>query len=515
MSTVPIFAPDGTLGDIPADQLMAAVKAGAKPGVHITSPDGKDGVIPADRTREAVQAGAKIVPIQDQPVQHPGFWALMGSDLKGLLTPRGFNPYPGMGQEEKSEAAAEAGQQDLQRKQEGRSLAYRVGVPFAESVGANVPGMEQAAREGDVGGVLGHAAAPVAALATAEALREGVPAAVKAVGPVDPYSVPARVARTAGNLALDAAKDIPVVRTLGKAGEAWRSTAPPIEPPTEAPLIVRQAGALARGPQVVIDPAAGLGQISVKAPGQAGSMVQSVATPTGPVPSNFPTAASRAASDAAFARNFPNETMPEGMTPQEKEIWQQTVFGEKPQGDIGAKVRQANPEPTRAEVKAASEKVTPQRVQAAAEEALGVKKLQPDIPLKQQTGVISKGPAIPEGHTPVESSALRSYKYDASAREFTAATRAGNVQYVYGDVSPEDAAAFDKAESKGKAWQDIRQNPLVAKIVDGKRIPIKPSRSIVVDPETGKPEFSDMTDALKKSVQAAKAKKLSTGEGAP
>ena len=193
MATVPIFSPDGTLGDIPAGQLMAAVKAGAKPGVHITAPDGSPGVIPADKTPDAVKAGAKIVPIEDQPVQHPGFWAQMGSDLKGLLHPSGFNPYPGMGQDEKAAAAGQAYEQDQARQKAGYGAPYRALAPVAESVGVNVPGMEESAAEGDVGGVLGHAAAPAAVLGAGEAIAHG--------------SVPVKVTDAAGH----------VIRTTAKA----------------------------------------------------------------------------------------------------------------------------------------------------------------------------------------------------------------------------------------------------------------------------------------------------------
>src|ERR1039458_257059 len=90
MSTTPIFAPDGSLGDVPAGQLAAAVKAGAKPGVNIIAPDGSKGVVPADRYVEAAKAGAKIVPFQDQDVKHPGFWASLRDDLKSMI-PTGFN----------------------------------------------------------------------------------------------------------------------------------------------------------------------------------------------------------------------------------------------------------------------------------------------------------------------------------------------------------------------------------------------------------------------------------------
>lgn len=93
------------------------------------------------------------------------------------------------------------------------------------------------------------------------------------------------------------------------------------------------------------------------------------------------------------------------------------------------------------------------------ESSLGGKPLAPNVPLRQQMPATR---TALEGHTPVTSSALSSYKYDPTAREFHAVS--GNTHYVYGDVSPEDAQAFEQAESKGKAWQAIiRSNPLVRK----------------------------------------------------
>lgn len=169
MSTVPIFAPDGTLGDVPYEHMKEAIAAGGKPGVTVKAPDGSLGVIPADRTQDAVKAGGSIVPIQQQETQHPGFWANIADDLKGLLHPSGFSPYPGMDQEAKSAAATQAAQQDQSRKDAGYPLPYRALAPVAQSVGVNVPGMEESAAQGDVAGVAGHAAAPVAALATGEA----------------------------------------------------------------------------------------------------------------------------------------------------------------------------------------------------------------------------------------------------------------------------------------------------------------------------------------------------------
>ncbi len=45
--------------------------------------------------------------------------------------------------------------------------------------------------------------------------------------------------------------------------------------------------------------------------------------------------------------------------------------------------------------------------------------------------------------------------------------------YVYGEVTPEQSEMFHAAESKGMAAKSIKDNNvLVAKIVDGKRIPV-------------------------------------------
>jgi hypothetical protein len=120
-------------------------------------------------------------------------------------------------------------------------------------------------------------------------------------------------------------------------------------------------------------------------------------------------------------------------------------------------------------------KVTPKILEQQLNDALGGKALQPNVPLRQQVPVkgTAEGPKLPQGFTPVDSSALKGFKYDPQTREFETITQGGQ-RYVHGDVSPEDAQAFMDAESKGKAWQQIRGNPLVAKVVNGKRIAIKP-----------------------------------------
>jgi hypothetical protein len=195
-------------------------------------------------------------------------------------------------------------------------------------------------------------------------------------------------------------------------------------------------------------------------------------------------------------------------------------------------------------------------VQQQLEKSLGGQKLVPGVPLKNQ--VAAQGAAagkLPEGFTPVESSALKGYKYDPAAREFEYVTKDGS-HYVRGDVDPEAAAQFEKTaaekDSFGKAWHELRQNPQggvgVAKVINGKRVPIvktapltdlqqqikesvpasqaptgapltdlakqikqSAKRTVVVDPASGKPEFSDVIEAKQAKPAAEKAarKKIS------
>lgn len=58
-TTVPMIAPDGTSGDIPADRAQDAVNAGFKKAVPMTSPDGKTGFIPEERMTDAMKSGFK------------------------------------------------------------------------------------------------------------------------------------------------------------------------------------------------------------------------------------------------------------------------------------------------------------------------------------------------------------------------------------------------------------------------------------------------------------------------
>jgi hypothetical protein len=90
--------------------------------------------------------------------------------------------------------------------------------------------MEDAADQGDAAGVAGHAAAAAAPVVAGEVASRVAPALGDALtGPTA-----ARVLKTAGKTALDAATDIPVVRQLAKLKENWGATGPQNIPEADA-----------------------------------------------------------------------------------------------------------------------------------------------------------------------------------------------------------------------------------------------------------------------------------------
>lgn len=124
-----------------------------------------------------------------------------------------------------------------------------------------------------------------------------------------------------------------------------------------------------------------------------------------------------------------------------------------------------------------------------------------DTGLKQGLGATEPAIEVPAGHIPVKSSALRSYRYDPGSQELHITTNTGDGA-IYGEVTPEQAKAFEDAKSKGQAWKAIKDNNVpVAKVVDGKRIPIKPP----IEFRSASP--NDLTPLLKKSVDLVKKSK--------
>ena len=60
MSSVPLFAPDGSVRQVPAEQLTDALNAGGKRAVQMTDPSGTLRYVPEDQVNTAMQSGGKI-----------------------------------------------------------------------------------------------------------------------------------------------------------------------------------------------------------------------------------------------------------------------------------------------------------------------------------------------------------------------------------------------------------------------------------------------------------------------
>lgn len=86
MSTTPMIAPDGTVGDVPTQNVDAAIKAGGKIGIEMVAPDGSSGVIPTDQVHEAIRAGG-VVKGAPQHMQQMANQALAASGIPGGATP--------------------------------------------------------------------------------------------------------------------------------------------------------------------------------------------------------------------------------------------------------------------------------------------------------------------------------------------------------------------------------------------------------------------------------------------
>ena len=114
---------------------------------------------------------------QAAPV-HQGFLGSLGSDLYGMA--KGAVNNLSMSTAQRLDNLGATRTNDASRQAAGNSLLYRAPAALAERLGVNVSGMEQAGTAGDVGGVLGHAAA----MPTAMALTAGAAKATGALGKI-------------------------------------------------------------------------------------------------------------------------------------------------------------------------------------------------------------------------------------------------------------------------------------------------------------------------------------------
>ena len=490
MGNVTIFAPNGQIGEIPEEQLAAAVRAGAKPGVHIVAPNGKPGVVPADRYVDAAKAGAKIQPFEEQEIKHPGFWASLGDDLVGMAKgavqtaqnasmAAGGNPIPLASQlEGQRETMVENAQH---RNDEGRSLPYRVVAPLGELAGANVRGMEDAADQGDVSGVAGHAMAVPAAIAlTKGAARMGGEIATAAptledLGKVTPKQVAQGTGATAGGISGHGTLSAPGAYYGGKFG-----------------------GKVAEGV---------LGKETANTP--ISDLINDWRVSTGTKPGAYNPGAPLPEAPSTELQQSSALAQP-GAPPPEPPA---AALGKLPVAQVEAPVPSASP---------LSKAQLSKQLEVELNKATGGKPLQPGVPLKNQVPAgAPETSEVPKGFTPVDSSALKAYRYDPDAHELTAITKGGST-YTHGEVTPAQAEDFSNGKfmgqgesdppSIGKAWKDIRDSsPLVSKTnAAGEVTAERPQYYRTVGPESAAPSGTSEGDVVTRGQQLKGASNTSS-----
>jgi hypothetical protein len=298
---------------------------------------------------------------------------------------------------------------------------------------------------------------------------------------------------------------VPGARPAAQTGEALAgipspATFPGAPFPEVPPLEVLQAQPLSRGGVPTPPaPSAALGQIP------APWRMRPQAAALGDLPA---TDAVPAAQTGEALGRIP---APWRMKPQSAALAEVPTPASQPTAQTGEALGQIPTAPWRMKPQAAALGDTPQSRATISQQldetlrtAVGNTAVKPGIPMRYQFKTASPAEGgvpmgIPEGHTAVESSsAVKSFKYDPDAQELHIAPTKGYT-YVYGDVSPEQAAQFQNAGSKGTAWGAIRNsNPLVAKIHEnGTRTAITPTSTATSE---------DLTRVLQQSVEKAKWK---------
>ena len=270
------------------------------------------------------------------------------------------------------------------------------------------------------------------------------------------------------------------------------ATAKPVTPsfpgaplPEKPPQELLQARTVGQGAQVTKDPAAGLSTIPAKPE----------------VPATYPGASLPAKPPAEVLQAQP---LAEGGKPGTSQsdalakIPNRTI-SELPAAAVGQAIQELGAKASIPDVTERANNIA--KLSELLNQGLGGKGLEPNVPIKNQGAVMTPGATEvksnirssrgfggggtselpePQQRNPApsgESTAVGDFRYDPDAQEMHITSKGTNARtYVYGEVTPEQAQMFHAAESKGMAWKAIRDNnPYVAKIIDGKRMSVKPA----------------------------------------
>jgi hypothetical protein len=156
-STITMFAPDGSTGEIPADKVQAAQQAGFKRAVNMASPQGKSGLIPEDRVPDAEKSGFKRAAVEYDEKSDP-YQKRYDASASGIISGAG-NELANMA---KGVAGMFAAPENVGQAALGPALpAYRMAKGYVQSAGQ---GLHQAAQYAQNGQPLRAAATAVGAL---------------------------------------------------------------------------------------------------------------------------------------------------------------------------------------------------------------------------------------------------------------------------------------------------------------------------------------------------------------
>lgn len=191
--TVPMLAPDGSSGDIPADRAQDALAAGFKRAVVMHSPDGQIGYVPVERAQEALKAGFKVgqnISELDNPTPKLGVMDTL-KGVGGKLVDMGVGAVKMAGDLSNPALVAVNAPKIANQMATSAVSAYKatpqdryrtpiepVAMAAGAALGADTPKLADAVRRQDLGGAIvestplvAQAAAPFATRATAPLIR--------------------------------------------------------------------------------------------------------------------------------------------------------------------------------------------------------------------------------------------------------------------------------------------------------------------------------------------------------
>jgi hypothetical protein len=206
-SSVAIYAPDGTLGSVPYENMHDALQAGGKIAVKMAAPDGTIGYVPGDRAKDAIAAGGKIQPISSPQTNVAENYGFTGSNMlsqaKEGLKQMGSGLYqmgkdvlmpPGNTEAErleflKNKYVINPAEREQYLATNSRSPIEAAGHTLASDIpliGPWAAGLGEQAGTGDVGGALARGGTQIAAAELAKpvlsAARTGAGMARESIG---------------------------------------------------------------------------------------------------------------------------------------------------------------------------------------------------------------------------------------------------------------------------------------------------------------------------------------------